>query len=254
MFTNFKNSFLLLDKSGSMFDTNNRNIIKLRRFMDSNGAEWLMGATIAEVWQHRHPTRAVERYVSRSNVMTPSDLLAHIENVPTFHKYIKRGYTFVNRRGLIELALQSARLYAYEFRYWLVNVLFESLNVDVVELFQQWRDDSENRARVMEDLPEAVTSTRGHFYVVSNDLYSKLTLYRMRFTKGTIEDDLKDLNADSPFDYCVVYACESKDCRVLCMTMHEYLREKHVRGDFFLFNADDIETVRTSCDHLENDN
>ncbi|AFV50294.1 Bro3 [Heliothis virescens ascovirus 3g] len=254
MFTNIKNNFVLLGNNDWTFDRNNRNVIKLRRFMDSNCVEWLMGATIAEIWQHRHPTSAVHRYVSRSNMLRPTDLLEHIENVPTFDKYIKRGYTFVNRRGLIELALQSARLYAYEFRYWVVNVLFESLNVDVVELFQRWCDDSKNRARVMEDLPASVTSTRGHFYVVSNDLYSKLTLYRMRFTKGTIDDDLKDLNADSPFDYYVVYACESKDCRILCMTMHEYLKEKRVRGDFFLFNADDIDTVRTSCDHLENNN
>lgn len=209
---------------------------------EEDGQVWLMANSFARVLEYSNARNAIAKFVSKTNQERLDKIQYQVTNLP-YHPSTK----FINKAGLLELVIKSKMRFAAEFRYWLVNELFPSLKIDALDDFAVWRTDPTNRQTLEEQLPrdnDPIES--GCVYVITNDLYEPLNVYKIGYT-CSLNDRLAELNVASAFDFRPVFVVPTKKCRQLEAILHSKYEVQRVRREFFTLNDDHFIALIKFC-------
>ncbi|AAR28917.1 bro-i [Leucania separata nucleopolyhedrovirus] len=220
------------------------NKLKVVSIIDTTGQLWMLANPFARILEYSNAPNAISRFVSKNNWQCLKKIKCQITNYS-----LHPSSRFINKAGLLELVLKSRMRYAAEFRFWLVNELFPSLKIDALEDFEVWRVDPNNRQKLNEQLPIPVQLNSGCVYVVTNDLYEPLHLYKIGYTYN-LKDRLSELNVASAYDFRAVFVIPTTSCRQLETMLHSKYQEHRVRREFFKLNNNHLHELSVFCDDL----
>ncbi|ABO37228.1 Bro4 [Heliothis virescens ascovirus 3e] len=215
---------------------------------DDAGKLWMLANPFARILEYSNAPKAITKFVSNKNQKCLEKL-----NTKMTSSYVQAKSKFINKTGLLELVIKSKMRFAAEFRYWLVNELFPSLNIDALDDFEVWRVDLKNRQTLEEQLPrddDPIES--GCVYVITNELYEPLHLYKIGYTCN-LNDRLSELNVASAYDFRPVFVIPTKKCRQLEAMLHFKYEAQRVRREFFTLNYDQfVELIKFCTDFVTN--
>ncbi|AWW14465.1 bro-4 [Hyposidra talaca nucleopolyhedrovirus] len=205
---------------------------------DKNGELWMLANPFARILGYSNLRNAVTKHVSETNQLQLQNFQAPFQLSASVTSSLHPMSKFVNKPGLLELVIKSKMRYAAEFRYWLVNELFPSLKIDALDDFAVWRTDPMNRQTLDEQLPNDDDPLEcGCVYVITNELYEPLHLYKIGYTCN-LNDRLSELNVASAYDFRPVFVVPTKKCRQLEGMLHSKYEGQRVRREFFTLNDD----------------
>ncbi|AHN05435.1 BRO-A [Helicoverpa zea single nucleopolyhedrovirus] len=202
----------------------------------------MLANPFARILEYSNAPNAITKFVSHKNQKCLEKL-----NIKMTSSYVQAKSKFINKTGLLELVINSKMRFAAEFRYWFVNELFPSLNIDALDDFEVWRVDLKNRQTLEEQLPrddDPIES--GCVYVITNELYEPLHLYKIGYTCN-LNDRLSELNVASAYDFRPVFVVPTKKCRQLESILHSKYEGQRVRREFFTLNEDNFIALIEFC-------
>ncbi|AIE47749.1 bro [Peridroma alphabaculovirus] len=222
------------------FGTQDLEVISLH---DEKGQLWMLANPFARILKYTSAPNAVTKFVSKKNQKQYQNI---IQNKAYVLLNIQPKSKFVNQSGLIELVFKSKMRYAAEFRYWLVNKLFPSLKINALNEFYVWRNDPNNTQILNEEIPKRDEQDLGCVYIITNDLYEKLNLYKIGYTHN-LKDRLSELNVASAYDFRPVLVVPTEHCRRLESLLHSKYNEQRVKREFFQLTDDNLRTLTEFC-------
>ncbi|ACH69512.1 BRO [Pseudalatia unipuncta granulovirus] len=221
--------------------------------VDENGEPWMVANPFADALNYSNVNRAIRIHVSECNVKNFEyfrSLRGSIRDANDSLFSLHPKTKFINKAGLLELVLKSRMRYAAEFRYWLVNELFPSLKINALDDFEMWRVDPKNKQTLMQQLPKDDQLGSGAcVYVITNDLYEPLHLYKIGYTYN-LDDRLSELNVASAYDFRPVLVIPTKQCRQLETFLHSKYKEQRIRREFFKLNDKYLNDLIVICSHF----
>ncbi|AFV50295.1 Bro4 [Heliothis virescens ascovirus 3g] len=242
-------NFNYFKMSSVKFQFNNQEleVISVR---DDNDQLWMLANPFASLLTYSRPNDAIRNHVTNRNWRNFDNLQKFTD---TMFSSLHPSSRFINKSGLLELVIKSKMRYADEFRYWLVNELFPSLKIDALDDFAVWRNDPTNRQTLEEQLPRYDDQIEpGCVYVITNDLYEPLHLYKIGYTCN-LNDRLSELNVASAYDFRPVFVVPTKKCRQLESILHSKYEGQRFRREFFTLNEDNfIGLIKLCSDFVTN--
>lgn len=226
-----------------------------------NGERWFVANQFAAVLEYKNLQKAVRQHVSRLNECYFGNLKAYRPELTNV--YVQAGSRMINRRGIYELLTGSKMRYARDFRYWITNVLFASMNREPIAAFEHWREEGENASlldyqsrsdeKVATEDVSCSSSTRtesrnnGCIYVLTNESLEPEKIYKIGSTND-LGRRVACLNTGTPVDFYAVYVFSAKEHATLERELHKLFAEKRICREFFRLDDQDFVTLVEFCE------
>ena len=195
--------------------------------------------------------------VSEKNaaVKTFDEIRAYIDNdIEEIRTYfnIRLDTKFTTDVGLYQLILKSKTWFGKQFRHWLGHRAYESFcDYEPLAVYCKWRSDAHNREKLNIEVPDNDdendnNNNAGCVYVITNSLLESIDAYKIGATYD-LNARLTILNADSPFEYRVVFARKVLDAKWAEHQLHKEFDKARIKGNFYKLTVEDLMFIQKLC-------
>jgi hypothetical protein len=219
-----------------------------------DGENWMVANPFAEALGYVNCKNAITKFVSPNNQKMYEEIkpatIGATDNSSSspLPRTIQAKTKFINSAGVVDLVMNSHMEYARQFRYWLVHFKLQNC-MDPIAEFETWKKNESNKKLLLENIRFTEEDCCGTVYVVTNELYKIINLYKIGFT-ANLQNRLAELNVASAFDFKPVFLRSTDYPRELEQKLHHRFAKSKVKREFFKLTDEEVALLPLLCDNL----